>query len=134
MGCELKPCPFCGGEASVSTGYQNTTPPTALRYVECIECAAASDMLDTEEEAIAMWNRRHEPLTKIEPLSIGQLRGMDGELVWCGNKCFIVNIKYKSHQGWSDECGIDLWGQGTSLNLLARCGCYIHKPEQEGGI
>ena len=41
MSEELKPCPFCGGEASRSTGENGDGTP--WRYVECLDCAAMAE-------------------------------------------------------------------------------------------
>ena len=55
---ELKPCPFCGGEAKSFAPY-----PELRRYwwtVECASCAASvSGEIDSkQDDATAAWNRR----------------------------------------------------------------------------
>lgn len=57
MNEELKNCPFCGGEASLSEGQMGSARAIAY-FVECIECAATSDMLFSTVEAIEKWNSR----------------------------------------------------------------------------
>ena len=49
---ELKPCPFCGGEARIACGKKYN------RRVFCTECGALSDLYDDEPAARAAWNRR----------------------------------------------------------------------------
>lgn len=51
---DLKPCPFCGGEANV---FPNFTAKDCY-VVECDDCKADSAYCTTEEAAIAAWNRR----------------------------------------------------------------------------
>ena len=48
---ELKPCPFCGGEAEIVIS-------GGERRVDCKKCGARSDWYDTEVEAVAAWNNR----------------------------------------------------------------------------
>lgn len=55
MNDELKPCPFCGGEAIID-GCDDT-----LWIVVCKECNASIGYKETKEEAIEAWNRRIEP-------------------------------------------------------------------------
>lgn len=62
---ELKPCPFCGGEAEIVGGPENWTPtfydpdsggdPIA---VVCKTCACGLHFFDGYAEAASAWNRR----------------------------------------------------------------------------
>lgn len=47
---ELKPCPFCGGEAMFE-GTDGT-------WIVCMECGAETAYLDTREKAIEAWSGR----------------------------------------------------------------------------
>lgn len=49
---KLKPCPFCGGEASTYVAYDDNY------YVCCDECGCGLPVYNTEEEAIEAWNKR----------------------------------------------------------------------------
>lgn len=53
----LKACPFCNGEASLSEGQIDTD---SAYYVECLDCAASSEMKFYIEEAQEAWNKRAE--------------------------------------------------------------------------
>lgn len=50
---ELKPCPFCGGEAKIHVGYDHS-------YVRCEnqECLVKTRRYDSIEKATDAWNRR----------------------------------------------------------------------------
>lgn len=54
---ELKPCPFCGGEAKLDRA-------THSSLVYCKECRASTKLIDfspeyaSDEKAIEAWNRR----------------------------------------------------------------------------
>lgn len=53
MSEELKPCPFCGGEAMVWPSL------TGLTYhVSCCKCYANNNYRSTEAKAIDAWNHR----------------------------------------------------------------------------
>ena len=58
---ELKPCPFCGGDA-FSTDYTYHIHPgrCIVHFVECNRCHAMTNEYDTETEANEAWNRRTE--------------------------------------------------------------------------
>jgi len=57
----LKPCPFCGEDASIGRGPRGW-------FVNCQDCLASTNQLmnepETEAEAIAAWNARAAPLVK----------------------------------------------------------------------
>lgn len=64
MNKELKPCPFCGGEAVINTIEPHTHEFATFMpdypgstFVECTGCTCALSG-DTEEKAIKAWNRR----------------------------------------------------------------------------
>jgi Lar family restriction alleviation protein len=56
MSEELKPCPFCGGEAGV--GPLHTTGGFRPFHVSCYVCGVEYQHAETEAAAIAAWNRR----------------------------------------------------------------------------
>lgn len=63
MSKKLKPCPFCGGEAKLVLEFQylGIMHVKELFYARCSECGtrvSGSTFWDSEEEAIAAWNRR----------------------------------------------------------------------------
>ncbi len=47
---ELKPCPFCGGEAEWAT--------KGKHWIMCSSCGVETQYCETAEEAIEAWNRR----------------------------------------------------------------------------
>lgn len=65
----LLPCPFCGGPAEHDSGhYDGKTAPGSIKDhcghaiycadMSCIGCPSFSTIYETEDEAIAAWNRR----------------------------------------------------------------------------
>jgi len=60
---DLKPCPFCGGEADIES-------TSAYASVYCDDCGGQSEVHSSEAEAIAAWNARTTPpgyaLVKLE--------------------------------------------------------------------
>lgn len=61
---ELKPCPFCGGEAflhfdaETRAVHKNITGKEIGNWVTCKKCFAESGYCHTTEAAIEAWNRR----------------------------------------------------------------------------
>ena len=50
---ELKPCPFCGGEANTTE-----TARSGKRWGVACSCGAAIRFFDSEAEATSAWNKR----------------------------------------------------------------------------
>ncbi len=56
---ELKPCPFCGGQAEIHPSNDWDAKFTgATFFAWCDECETRGDYYNTEAEAIAAWNTR----------------------------------------------------------------------------
>lgn len=65
-----------------------------------------------------------------DPLTLEELMKMDGQPVYLAEdrKWYIVSVNYETNQ-FKQPCGVDKWGAGTSLRLLARCGVYRCPPK-----
>ena len=58
---ELKPCPFCGGNGSVTIdpeGVKDSKGKKWMYTVSCDRCCASTGICWTREMAIDVWNRR----------------------------------------------------------------------------
>ena len=81
---KIEKCPFCGGEFEIITGRFVQEPAEPYRGIHM--CNALGRQIftrwcDTEKEVIELINRRAQPENK--PLSLDELRQMDGEIVYC---------------------------------------------------
>ena len=60
---DLKPCPFCGGEAVISVDPDAVEDTQGRRWAYnavCIRCCATSGLTYTPQNAKEAWNRREE--------------------------------------------------------------------------
>ena len=75
---KLRECPFCGNEGDIAEGQ---TFGFARQFQPCCRhCGLTLDIYDTLEQAISAWNTRAEQPN--EPLTLDELKQMDGEPVW----------------------------------------------------
>jgi Lar family restriction alleviation protein len=94
---ELKKCPFCNSEDSGV--YDEVTGRATKHYVECHLCGASTNLLPTEEDAIAAWNKRADGWIGVEypPTEQKEYLVTDGEFVV--RQTFFNN---NAHKGFID--------------------------------
>ena len=66
---ELKPCPFCGGEARVNERYRSGTANRKMYWISCSACGISQQHDNTsgyryQSKAIDRWNTR-KPIDKV---------------------------------------------------------------------
>ena len=57
---ELKPCPFCGGEAEMRTFTMGTFKKRKFVYAECSVCGIRTSVDNETRYVEKAWNRRAE--------------------------------------------------------------------------
>lgn len=99
--------------------------------IDCIK-EAWKRRVTALREAIALLNT-HKEAQPNDPLTLEELMEMDGQPVYLAldKKWYIVSVNYEPPRGEAQPCGIDLWGAGTSLRLLAKCGMYRRPPKEK---
>lgn len=74
MSDELKPCPFCGGEAELLEAVGET-------WAHCMTCGSSSAMfggIDSADKAVAAWNARTELTCRMIKVSLYDEEGVEG--------------------------------------------------------
>lgn len=61
---KLKPCPFCGGEATIMPRYRDEETGELKQDVCCRGCDCSTDVYSVEKQAIQAWNNR-QPLQDV---------------------------------------------------------------------
>ena len=91
---KLLPCPFCGGEATISDG--GYSGEKFLARCRELSCPASSGFIrKTHDEAVAAWNRRAQPENKPTADAVPVVR--------CG-ECSHYNISGCSEGfGWCEK-------------------------------
>ena len=80
---ELKNCPFCGKDGAGTKWHHGYWSVKCSYFAEDnypVRCNQDWGEFATEEEAIIAWNTRTKPAQ--QPLTLEELREMDGEPVW----------------------------------------------------
>ena len=146
---KIEKCPFCGKEVAEISNCQElegcrhfercpATEPYVCVVCNMFEggCGASSGYYDSEAKAIAAWNRRAEP--ENNPLTLDELRQMEGEPVWCeyinfrgerrGGKWCICEVIYGNIQPMADYA---VGGTDTSTLCYGKTWlAYRAKPER----
>ncbi len=102
---ELKPCPFCGRDDSISIDkYQYGDE--WWHFVECEECMAKGPVGKTEQDAADAWNERAMPLT-MPPHVISEIEKAAKAIHDCVEvcnmcvaygKCGLIGIDHEAYQ------------------------------------
>ena len=142
----LKPCPFCGSAGVLNdNGYERPVIDMDTGayinmdikegdgfWCECPECGAILPGADTPEGAIEQWNRRDDPPN--DPLTLDELRGMDGEPVWVEAMVSLETewciVKYDHQMKRIRFWGAD-GGWYDSYDYGGRIIAYRRRPEEE---
>lgn len=96
---ELKPCPFCGGEAEYRAAKYVRT--VFKHSVVCLECFASVPPKASEQEAIEAWNTRAERTCHVELVDQNESDPVGVAICSeCGSNGFeIQNSNYCSYCG-----------------------------------
>lgn len=112
---ELKPCPFCGGEAELHPTYDMDTNEVDGWFVWCnndtCECKPETWQFFTEAEAIAVWNTRAERTCHVKAsYDTGDVDNRGSNAEWY----------------FAFSCGCELyWDESEPPNYCPNCGAKV---------
>jgi len=108
---ELKPCPFCGGKAKVSSGW------IGRMWCECSDDDCPAILQDTEEEAIAAWNTRpNEARIRRETIEECALVLTEKSYAFCGINASVAGALHTAARELLDMIEVD--HAGTELPTM----------------
>lgn len=127
---ELKPCPFCGSNILVKT--RCNAWPTPYYQIRCDKCGANITGYPLKE-AKAAWNRR--AALPNAPLTLDELRQMDGEPVWIdissSRSCWAIVKNYDEQHNMIKFSGFG----GLSCDIYGKYWlAWRRRPEECGDI
>ena len=134
---ELKPCPFCGGEAKIRHRAFETTS------IQCERCGVETLLYEDspsssgKSKAKAAWNRRAQPAN--EPLTLEEMNALDHEPIyilhtggkWTMNGWHIATASSYQNHG---RCDLEIDNGNTTIDMQnygKTWLAYDHKPGGE---
>lgn len=111
---ELKPCPFCGGEAERTNQHDSDA---VVHYARCLRCGTKTVPFLREEDAVMRWNTRYERTCKWSPFVLDPDDPSEH------------HFEYEDY--WKTECGeAYVWGVGCFPNFCPNCsGVVVRRAE-----
>ena len=118
----LKPCPFCGGEAKF--GANKSCCGKTVR-IDCTnpDCGACVTAFSSKVYAAKAWNRRTQQPN--EPLTVDELRKMDGDPVW-------IDDWYQDFHGWELSVDATDYLENRDLSQYGSQWIAYRRPPEEG--
>ena len=122
---KLRECPFCGATPKIIKGFGG------IHAIQC-DCGAITSykFRESKKQAISAWNNRYEPPN--EPLTLDELKQMDGKPVWMTaiNKTNGIWTIVRVYNGFYDAAS----GYGTvrSLEDYGKTWLAYRKPIERG--
>ena len=96
MSEELKPCPFCGGEAKGQYGWMGYN----CHQIVCSKCGTMTEGANTYEEAAEKWNQRTTKKPRVEAQSCFECEYLNGARCKLFDNAIIADTSDKN-------CGIE---------------------------
>lgn len=109
---ELKPCPFCGGEAMEGPVFVTGKPSGDIGWVGCVPCGVFVSYTHSESgrrEAMRAWNTRAERTCRIDGVRGGGNCGTTTYRLSCGHAAVMPE---GTRFGHCPECGAKIEGGG----------------------
>lgn len=106
---ELKPCPFCGGNASVNEG---EFEGSKVFSVSCEKCGATTGGADNVQIVIDVWNKRTELQAAEEVLK---------PCPYCGGEATTCEVDVEGQRVFSVvcvECGVSTFGSDNEAEVV----------------
>lgn len=113
MSLNLKPCPFCRGEAKTHACAELCNEKARIIYagkygVHCLECGVATPPHDSEEKAVEAWNKRAAIVPPCDLYDIVYKIKKGSNLIY---PCVVKGLNFNADSSY-DEARVDNLGTG----------------------